>query len=55
MFDVYDKYYSEYPRRRPNNEREREECRYALQRRNEAAQAFYGKQYVALGKWRRKR
>ncbi|CAG9535403.1 unnamed protein product [Cercopithifilaria johnstoni] len=55
MFEVYDKYYSEFPRRRPMNEQEREECRCVLQRRNDVAQAFYGKEYAVLSKWKRKR
>ncbi|VDK71191.1 unnamed protein product [Litomosoides sigmodontis] len=43
MFEVYDKYYSEFPKRRPMNEQEREECRYVLQRRNDVAQTYYDK------------
>ncbi|VDN01984.1 unnamed protein product [Thelazia callipaeda] len=54
MFQVYDKYFSDYPKRRPKNEQEREECRSVLQRRNQIAQAYYGKQHVALSKWRQK-
>uniref|UniRef100_A0A915Q133 Uncharacterized protein n=1 Tax=Setaria digitata TaxID=48799 RepID=A0A915Q133_9BILA len=52
---IYEKYYSEFPRRRPTNEQEREECRCVLQRRNDIAQTYYGKEYGALSKWRRKR
>ncbi|KAL3982502.1 hypothetical protein ACH3XW_47420 [Acanthocheilonema viteae] len=55
MFEVYDKYYSEFPRRRPMNEQEREECRCVLQRRSDVAQAYYGNEYAALSKWKRKR
>uniref|UniRef100_A0A8R1XTD3 Uncharacterized protein n=1 Tax=Onchocerca volvulus TaxID=6282 RepID=A0A8R1XTD3_ONCVO len=54
MFEVYDKYYSEFPRRRPMNGQEREECRCVLQRRNDVAQAYYGKEYAALSKWKHK-
>uniref|UniRef100_A0A7I4KJL1 Bm4614 n=1 Tax=Brugia malayi TaxID=6279 RepID=A0A7I4KJL1_BRUMA len=50
MFEIYDKYYSEFPRRRPMNEQEREECRCVFQRRNAVAQAYYGKKY-SLNKW----
>lgn len=55
MFQVYDKYYSEFPKRQPMNEQEREECRCIMQRRNDVAQAYYGKKYAALSKWERKR
>ncbi|EJW81430.1 hypothetical protein WUBG_07665, partial [Wuchereria bancrofti] len=51
MFEIYDKYYSEFPRRRPMNEQEREECRCVFQRRNDVAQAYYGKKY-SLNKWK---
>uniref|UniRef100_A0A1I7V9P0 DUF4378 domain-containing protein n=1 Tax=Loa loa TaxID=7209 RepID=A0A1I7V9P0_LOALO len=55
LFEIYDKYYSEFPRRQPMNEQEREECRRVLQRRNDVARAYYGKKYAALSKWKRKR
>ncbi|VDM41768.1 unnamed protein product [Toxocara canis] len=44
LYEVYDKYFCEFPTRRPANEREREECRAVMRKCVELSNRFYGVQ-----------
>uniref|UniRef100_A0A915BZS9 Uncharacterized protein n=1 Tax=Parascaris univalens TaxID=6257 RepID=A0A915BZS9_PARUN len=50
LFEVYDKYFCEFPKRRPANEREREQCRAMMMRCAELSSRFYGTQKMKLQK-----